>query len=165
MDHLTQVLFVEDSRDVLEINRQYFEMAGYCVMTAMTLAEAQRRMEKAIPDIIVLDIMLPDGSGLDFCGELRRYSPVPVLFPTCLDEEDQIIAGLKTGWARNAITFAASHGLISGTDEDAFSPNEFITRADFVTTLGVLSGADVSAYKDGRFDDVQNSDPAMPYIE
>lgn len=97
MHNPSLILLVEDNVDVLEINRQYFEMAGYTVKTAMTLAEARKRVADAIPDIMVLDIMLPDGSGLDFCGELRNHSPVPVLFLTCLDEEADIVAGLKTG--------------------------------------------------------------------
>ena len=68
-------------------------------------------------------------------------------------------------WAMGDITFAASHGLISGTSATAFSPDTAITRAGFLMALGKLSGADVSSYKQSSFTDVANDSSAMPYIQ
>jgi len=102
------IMLIEDSADILKINRLAFEMAGYSVLTAMTLAKAESQLAKIAPDAMILDIMLPDGSGLDFCKSLREgshrlclekssLSGIPVLFLTCLDEEEQVIHGLDIG--------------------------------------------------------------------
>ncbi len=64
------VLLVEDHKDILAANRRIFEKAGYGVRTATTLAAARRQLLDTAPDLMVLDILLPDGSGLDFCAEL-----------------------------------------------------------------------------------------------
>ncbi len=68
-------------------------------------------------------------------------------------------------WAKDNIDFVVSRDLISGTTATTFAPNTSITRADFLTALGRLSGADVSIYKTSGFTDVRSSDSTMPYIE
>ena len=83
-------------------------------------------------------------------------------------QSDPVFTDIAGHWARADIDFAASRGLVSGTvtgTEAAFSPNTAITRADFIMALGRLSGADVSIHTASRFIDVQNDNPAMPYIE
>jgi DNA-binding response OmpR family regulator len=70
---------------------------GYSVRTAMNLAEARKRIKESAPDIIVLDIMLPDGSGLNFLRELRYDANIPVLLLTALGESSDVVAGLKAG--------------------------------------------------------------------
>ncbi len=91
------VLMIEDNKSVLELNAAAFIQAGYAVRAAETLAEARRRLSEAPPDLIVLDIMMPDGSGLDFCREIRAKHAAPVIFLTVLGEQSHIIQGLKNG--------------------------------------------------------------------
>jgi DNA-binding NarL/FixJ family response regulator len=67
------------------------------VLTARTLSKARDRLKLAIPDVAVLDVMLPDGSGLDFLSELRRVSESPVLFLTAKAEQDDVLAGFTAG--------------------------------------------------------------------
>jgi len=81
------ILLVEGNEEVRRFNRFLLEGQGYGVETAMTLAEARSLLERQKPDIILLEIGMPDGSGLDFLRELRRYSSVPVLILTRLNEE------------------------------------------------------------------------------
>ena len=66
-------------------------------MAALTLKDARERMVEATPAAIVLDIMLPDGSGLDFMRELRQESNIPVLLLTGLTASEDIIQGLSAG--------------------------------------------------------------------
>ena len=91
------VLLVEDNPEIMDINRRMLEKEGVIVLTAKTLAEARERIRIARPDVAVLDIMLPDGSGLDFFSELREVCEMPVLFLTAKAEHDDILAGLSMG--------------------------------------------------------------------
>lgn len=67
-----KILMVEDETDVLEINREYFEGKGYEIICAVTLSQARMELEEYTPDLILLDVMMPDGTGWDFCAELRK---------------------------------------------------------------------------------------------
>lgn len=91
------ILLVEDMEELLEYNRKSLEAEGYRVSAAKNLAEARKLMKQGTPDLAVLDILLPDGSGLDFCRELRESLWIPVLFLTSLDESRQIVEGLEAG--------------------------------------------------------------------
>jgi|GEM_PF-1035508 len=96
------VLLVEDNPKILDINRRMLEKEGLCVMTAKTIAEARENVKRKTPDLAVLDIMLPDGSGLDFLSELRMLcetsnNHVCALFLTAKAERTDIMAGLTAG--------------------------------------------------------------------
>ena len=96
------ILLVEDDKDIQMINKKMLERQGiYTVRLAFNLAEARKLINEESPDIIVLDIMLPDGSGFDFLKELRvvngKWSNIPVLLLTALSEFDNVVKGLKEG--------------------------------------------------------------------
>lgn len=91
------ILLVEDIKELLEYNRKSLEAEGYRVSAARSLAEARTLLKQESPDLAVLDILLPDGSGLDFCRELREILWIPVLFLTSLDESRQMVEGLEAG--------------------------------------------------------------------
>lgn len=90
------VLLVEDDKEILRTNRRILEREGFTVLCARTLSEGWIQLE-SLPDVLVLDIMLPDGSGLEFCARIRGCTAAPVLFLTALDEQHEIIEGLKAG--------------------------------------------------------------------
>lgn len=92
-----RILLVEDDREISNYNRCELEHAGYCVDTAENLTQAKEKLETFCPDLMVLDILLPDGSGVDFCRQLRASSPLPVLFLTSLNDSTQIVNGLRSG--------------------------------------------------------------------
>lgn len=91
------VLLVEDDENILRTNRRILEREGFTVLCAGSLRAARAQLEAETPDVLVLDIMLPDGSGLDFCQEVRPSLTAPMLFLTALDERDKIIEGLVAG--------------------------------------------------------------------
>ena len=95
------ILIIEDDRDLLYANKIMLEEKGYHVITAENLTGARNQMYENIPDLILLDVMLPDGSGLDFLVELRAAHTVsrslPVLVLTALDSDDDVVAGLDMG--------------------------------------------------------------------
>ena len=91
------VLLVEDDANVQRVNRRVLEAAGYAVECAATLEEAWRYLREQPPEVIVLDIMMPDGDGVAFCEKIRPLTPAPVLFLTALDEKSKEIEGLRAG--------------------------------------------------------------------
>ncbi len=92
-----RILLVEDNEKIMQGNRRMLLRRGYEVAAALTLGEARKALKAQRPDLIVLDIMLPDGSGLDFMGEFRRYSKVPILLLTGLTTPEDIVRGLRLG--------------------------------------------------------------------
>ena len=94
-----RVLLVEDNKEIMHGNKRLFELEGYEVSCALTLAEARGLIDGRRPDIIVLDIMMPDGNGLDFMRELREgeNSGVPILLLTGLTTKEDVLRGLKSG--------------------------------------------------------------------
>ena len=89
---------MEDNIKLLDLNRRMLEDGGLMVLVAKTVAEARERLKIAIPDVAVLDIMLPDGSGLDFLEELRQAGGnIPVIFLTAKTERADVLAGLTAG--------------------------------------------------------------------
>ena len=91
------ILLVEDERDILQHTQAQLAREGYAVSSAASCAGARQLLQQVQPDLIVLDIMLPDGSGLDLCRDLRGRTAVPVLFLTNLGEKSQVVQGLRAG--------------------------------------------------------------------
>ena len=65
------LLVVDDHPELLDMLSRSFEREAHRVVLAQTLAEARRELSRRIPDVLVLDVELPDGSGVDLCRELR----------------------------------------------------------------------------------------------
>ena len=91
------ILLVEDDAELLEYNRAYLERAGYQVTAVESAAAARAVLDRETPDLLVLDILLPDGSGLELCRDFRAYHSAPILFLTCLGESEQVVQGLRSG--------------------------------------------------------------------
>ena len=100
---MNDLLLVEDNLNIQDANKFFLERHGYKVCLAMDLAEARQRMIEEIPDLIVLDIMLPDGSGLDFLKERREenggiaWRNIPVLLLTALSDISDEVKGIQDG--------------------------------------------------------------------
>lgn len=92
-----KILMIEDERGVCAFNRKYIEGQGYLVAEAHTLAEASFILENVTPDLILLDVTLPDGLGWNFCKTMRGKTKAPVIFLTCRNENESIIRGLIQG--------------------------------------------------------------------
>jgi len=95
---MNKILLVEDDKDIQKINKYMLDEQGYNVSLAMNLAEARKGITDFAPDLIVLDIMLPDGSGLDFMEELRlQGNSIPILLLTALGTPKDKVDGLRRG--------------------------------------------------------------------
>ena len=88
------ILMVEDDPHIMNINRISLKKHGYHLLEAETLEKAREHLEKITPDLILLDVLLPDGTGIDF---LREINNTPVLILTALGESSDIVTGLEQG--------------------------------------------------------------------
>lgn len=91
------ILLVEDETDVMLANQEYLEGKGLRVLVADTLAEAAAILQGETPDLILLDVNLPDGSGLDFFKHSPAARDIPVVFLTCRTAKQDVILGLERG--------------------------------------------------------------------
>lgn len=91
------VLLVEDNEKLNEINRRALEGEGYRVLTALSLKDAREHLVITVPDVILLDVVLPDGEGFDFCKEIRDTCDAHILFLTSRREHEEKLHGLALG--------------------------------------------------------------------
>jgi len=95
-----KILIVEDEEDVLELIRYTLESDGYLTESAVTGREALKKAKSGVPDIIMLDLMLPELDGLDVCRLLKadaETAAIPVMMLTAKGTEADIVAGLEIG--------------------------------------------------------------------
>lgn len=130
------VYIVEDHNVIREGVRRYLELAGYKALSFPNLASAREAFRITKPDLLIQDVMLPDGDGFDFVKELRSSCDIPVIFMTArIAEEDRI------------------HGFELGADDyitKPFSPKELVLRVQAIFRR--LDGG--SASSGGQQDDV-----------
>lgn len=93
-----RILVVDDDREILGLLSKYLDGQGFSVREAGSVRQMQEKLARESFDLIVLDIMLPDGSGLDACLGLRRDGiRTPVILLTAMQEEVDRIIGLEMG--------------------------------------------------------------------
>ena len=97
MNETKTVLLVEDNKDLNNINSRALRLSGYRVLTALTLAGAREHLTRCEPDAIILDILMPDGSGVDFCREIRERTAAPILFLTSVAGVEKALEGIRAG--------------------------------------------------------------------
>ncbi len=92
------LLLVDDHPDLLDLVARALMRESHVVTCAASLAQARAALEARAPDLVVLDVALPDGTGIDLCRELRkRQMLVPILLLTAHGEVRQRVAGLDAG--------------------------------------------------------------------
>jgi two-component system KDP operon response regulator KdpE len=92
-----RVLVVDDEPQILRAVQMKLRGAGYAVDTAATAQEALIKASMRPPEAIILDLLLPDGSGTDICRELRRWNGAPILVLSAVGEEKEKIEALDAG--------------------------------------------------------------------
>jgi two-component system phosphate regulon response regulator OmpR len=96
-DNAPHILVVDDDSRIRDLLARYLQEHGYRVTAAVDTANARATMRGLSFDLLILDVMMPKESGLDFARALRRESQVPILMLTARAESDQRIEGLETG--------------------------------------------------------------------
>jgi DNA-binding response OmpR family regulator len=131
------VLVVEDERKLRDFIRTYLENAGFTVLSTGSGAEAITMAAAAAPDLVVLDLGLPDVPGETVARELRATSPTPILMLTAKTSEEDRIRGLELG-ADDYVT-------------KPFSPREVVLRVQAILRRGTpAASAGVASYGGGE---------------
>jgi DNA-binding response OmpR family regulator len=142
-----RVLVVDDDETVRDVVRRYLERDGHEVVVAGDGESALQLVAKQLPDLIVLDLMLPGIDGLEVCRRLRQRYSVPIVMLTALGEEEDRVVGLQLG-ADDYVT-------------KPFSPRELALRVGSVLrrAKGVPAGPSMGVLEDAglRLDTVARS--------
>ena len=109
-----QILIVDDEPQIVRVLKGYLETAGFQVVTASDGTEAMAAFRHESPDLVVLDLMLPEVDGLDVARAIRRQGDVPIIMLTARVEETDRLIGLELG-ADDYVT-------------KPFSPREVVAR-------------------------------------
>ncbi|MGP3739032.1 response regulator transcription factor [Bacillus sp. 4A_MP2] len=94
----SKVLIIDDEKEILELIHTVLTREGIDqVLTASTARDGLTQFHQEQPDLVILDIMLPDGEGYDICKQIRDVSHVPIIFLSAKGEESDKIVGLAIG--------------------------------------------------------------------
>ena len=136
-----RVLVVDDEENIAYVVSTAFRLAGFEVTTAANGGAARRAVEQVRPDLLVLDVMLPDMDGFDLCRMLRaQANNVPIIFLTARDDREDRLRGLTIG----------------GDDylTKPFSVEELVARARVILRrAGMTSESEVLRFGDLELDD------------
>jgi DNA-binding response OmpR family regulator len=113
-----KILVVDDEPKIVSTVRAYLEREGYDVMEASDGKRALEVFQQQLPDLIILDLMLPEIDGLEVCRQIRRSSDVPIIMLTARQEDADKLVGLEIG-ADDYVT-------------KPFSPRELVARVKVV---------------------------------
>jgi DNA-binding response OmpR family regulator len=145
------ILCVEDEKNILNNNCKAFTDAGYTVLTAENMTQAKEHLDNHTPDAIVLDIMLPDGNGLDLLAELRGLgSKIPIIMLTAWGKPSDIAKGLKLGandYLSKPFTYEVLLARVEAMFRNVEQMPERITRGglsiDVLSRQAFINGVDM----------------------
>ena len=93
----TCILVVDDEISIIKFLRANLDNKGYKVLTAMDGAEALQTIERELPDLVILDIMMPKMDGFEVCQRLREWSQIPIIMLSALGDERDKVKCLELG--------------------------------------------------------------------
>lgn len=96
-DDAAHLLLVDDDRRIRDLLSRVLGRNGYRVTLAATAFEARTHLRSFAFDLLILDVMMPGETGIDFAADVRRTSEVPILMLTALDQADDRVRGLEAG--------------------------------------------------------------------
>jgi two-component system KDP operon response regulator KdpE len=95
--HRKRILVVDDELAIIKLLRANLNAEGFEVLTAMDGAQAMQMIEKEAPDLVILDIMMPEMNGFEVCRHVREWSQVPIIMLSAKGSEDDKVKCLDTG--------------------------------------------------------------------
>lgn len=132
------VLVVDDEESYREALNVGLTVEGFVVVAAASLGEARELIVTTKPDIILLDVMLPDGSGIDFCREIYDSSDIPVIMVTARTSEVDVVLGLEIGAADYVTKPYRLRELVARMRAILRRPNSPSVSHDDVTQFGSI---------------------------
>ena len=97
MDEVKKILIIDDEKLITDVVKSYFEANNYIAFAENSGRKGIETFGRVNPDLVILDLMLPDLSGEEICKAIRRSSRVPIIMLTAKVEEEDILSGLDIG--------------------------------------------------------------------
>src|SRR5688500_3976790 len=94
---MAKILVVDDELPLIQVLTYNLKQAGYEVLVALDGEEALLQAKRHVPDLVILDLMLPKIDGLEVCRRMRRERDVPIIMLTARDDEIDRVVGLELG--------------------------------------------------------------------
>jgi DNA-binding response OmpR family regulator len=121
-----KILVIEDDTNITQVIRLYLEQAGYTVLSASDGIAGLELHAREMPDLVILDLMLPALDGMDVCHRIRAWASTPILMLTARQGEEDRVAGLEAG---------ADDYLVK-----PFSPRELVSRVKAILRRSSTNG-------------------------
>ena len=137
----TPVLLIDDDVRLCDLLQTYLSGHGFSVSVAHSVKDGVRRLRNEVFDLLLLDVMLPDGDGLEVCKKIRSDSSVPIIMLTARGADEDKIIGLELG----ADDYLAK----------PFNPRELVARAKAVLRRKAVSGDWSGDLKSIEYEDFQ----------
>jgi len=133
---MPKIMAVDDELNILELEKLYLSREGYQIETAASGSEALAKIPSFSPDLVILDLMLPDMDGFEVCRQIRSKSSLPILMLTARKEDIDKIVGLEMG-ADDYLT-------------KPFNPRELIARIRAILRRYQIGGKTAEIIEVGR---------------
>lgn len=130
-----RLLMIDDDASLGGLLSEYFDRFGHELIVAATVAEGRHQLRRVDPDLLILDVMLPDGDGMELCREIRAQSEIPIVMLTARGDLPDRVLGLEFG----ADDYVAK----------PFEPRELVARVETLmrrsdrTPAGILASGDL----------------------
>lgn len=157
------IMILEDDEDLAEgislsLNSRDFEF-----VLCRTIADAKDMLQQKLFDLLILDINLPDGSGLEFCREIRRSSRIPIALLTVKDMEMDIVKGLECG-ADDYITKPFSLMVLRARVRALLRRNGGEQRSEYRDCRFQFYFDTMQFYKEGNFLELSKTEQRILYL-
>lgn len=160
---MQNILILEDDEDLAEGICLALGGGEFSFILCKTIEEAGKNLYSQTFDLLILDINLPDGSGLKLCGEIRKSSRIPIVLLTAKDMETDIVAGLEYG-ADDYITKPFSLMVLRARIRALLRRNGQEREKEYVQVPFSLDFAAMEFYKAGRQVDLSRTEQRILYL-
>lgn len=146
-----KILVVDDEEKILQVVKLYLENEGYLVCVSTNGRDAYVIFEKEKPDLIILDLMLPDLTGEEICKRIREKSSVPIIMLTAKSEESNILSGFDIGADDYVVKPFSVKQLIARVKAVLRRSEDILNnRLTFNDAELIIDSETIEVYKDGK---------------
>ena len=160
---MKSILLVEDDESLNQGITLKLKKEGYRVSSAFSLEEAEELFDSAAWDLLICDVGLPDGSGLDFCRRVRRVSDVYILFLTALDSEIDMVTAYDLG-ADDYMTKPFSLMVLRARIRALLRRTEKGQEKEYLQPPFAFHFASMEFYKEGRPVELSKTEQRILYL-
>lgn len=157
------ILILEDDEDLAEGISLSLNGSGLDFVLCQTIAQARKMLANRTFDLLIFDINLPDGSGLDFCREVRRFSQTPIALLTARDMELDIVKGLESG-ADDYITKPFSLMVLRARIRALLRRNIAEQKSEYEDSVFRFSFDTMKFYKNGTSIELSKTEQRILYL-